>query len=434
MTVSPSNNQQQNKQKKKNQIQNPNKSVITKDLLSALQYTVHSRTMVDQESVHRHYRIRNELKQIEYEDNARKNLIKLSILQVIANNHFKSIQPVGRGRRAKKQPAKQLKPLPATNLTDEKLNEYEVHINELKLEHSTSSKLQEAKINALKEENLKLKSQVKDLRLSTKKPSLLSFGNGPFASKSHTSLSVSPSLQVPSNYNKHKTTAVPSFNPMSVFDTIMTPVRKSKLTLNRPTRSKTEFTPPHVQSDTTGTSTTIGIRSSSAVPSSPTRSNITTSTPTKYMASFDKSENEGSSSPDFTPKRKTAKENVPTDDETHSASSSFVSANSTMRSHATDVENNSENDKPRRSKRIRRPTKKLQLSKSRRALENKLNKNTTEKISHGLDDDDLNHLNFYADENFKDLGLSPPKKRSISESGETKQPKQKKQKNVFSIE
>ena len=124
--------------------------------------------MVDQESVHRHYRIRNELKQIEYEDNARKNLIKLSILQVIANNHFKSIQPVGRGRRAKKQPAKQLKPLSATNLTDEKLNEYEVHINELKLEHSTSSKLQEAKINALKEENLKLKSQVKDLRLSTK--------------------------------------------------------------------------------------------------------------------------------------------------------------------------------------------------------------------------------------------------------------------------
>lgn len=67
----------------------------------------------------------------------------------------------------------------------------------------------------------------------------------------------------------------------------------------------------------------------------------------------------------------------------------------------------------------------MQLSKSRRALENKLNKNTTEKISHGLDDDDLNHLNFYADENFKDLGLSPPKKRSISESGETKQPKQK---------
>lgn len=390
--------------------------------------------MVDQESVHRHYRTRNELKQIEHENNARKNLIKLTILQVIANHHFKSIQPAGRGRRTKKQAAKQVKVPDVTNLLDEQLNEYEVTINKLKLEHSTSSKLQEAKINSLKEENMKLKSQVKELRQSANKLSLLSFGNGPLTLKSHTSLKVSPSLRASKNFNMHKGSTVPPFNPMSVFDTIMTPVRKSKLTLNRPTRSKTEFTPPHRQPDTTSTSISTGVRSSSVVPSSPTTSNITTSTPTKYMASFDKSENEGSSSPDFTPKRLAHKEITATDEDHHSASSSFVSANSTMRNHSTDVETNSKSENPRRLKKIKRPSKKLQLSKSRRTFENKLIKNGSEKISHGLDDDDLNHLNFYADENFKDLGLSPPKKHSMTDNNEAEQPKQKKQKNVFSIE
>ncbi|RCK58955.1 hypothetical protein Cantr_07449 [Candida viswanathii] len=388
--------------------------------------------MVDQESIQRHYKTREELKQIEHEDNARKSLIKLSILQVVTNNHFKSLQPVGRARRAKKPPVIPRKLVSPTNLSGEQLNEYEVAINNLKLEHSTTSKLQEARINALKEENMKLKTQVKDLKLSTSKPSLLNFGSGPFSIKSRTSTMVSPSLKVPTSFNKISGPSVPPFNPLSVFDTIMTPVRKSKLTLNRPTRSKAEFSPPPVHSDTT--STTVGFRSSSAVPSSPTRADISSSTPTKYMASFDKSENEGSSSPDFTPKRSKYKDKISADE---TEFSSFVSANSTLRGdHDTDTEKDTE--KPRRSKRIRKPSKKLQLSKSKRTLGAKTGKNGADKLSHGLDDDDLNHLNFYADENFKDLGLSPPKKRQRGDDddddAESQQPKPKKQKNVFSIE
>ena len=125
--------------------------------------------MVEYESIARHYRTRNELLQVLQEDKNRTNLIKLSVLQIVTNNHFKygtDINTPRKTRSGKLRPdtitEKDNKGKTVNNKThSEQVHEYEVTINKLKLEHTTTSKLQEAKIQSLKEENAKLKLQIK---------------------------------------------------------------------------------------------------------------------------------------------------------------------------------------------------------------------------------------------------------------------------------
>lgn len=399
--------------------------------------------MVEYESIARHYRTRNELLQVLQEDKNRTNLIKLSVLQIVTNNHFKygtDINTPRKTRSGKLRPdtitEKDNKGKTVNNKThSEQVHEYEVTINKLKLEHTTTSKLQEAKIQSLKEENAKLKLQIKNNSSNHKTNINTSFSSIFTSSKSRPSILTSRNVKRSSGTTSRiglKSRSTTENSPVSfalnkpIFEPVSTPVKKSKLTFSKSSKSINEFSPTQAHSETT--ISTGGARSSSAVPSSPTRpSSLTTSTPSKYMSTFDKSDN--SSSPEFSPNRSQNNTRNLVNDVDNSETGGFVSAN-------TNVEN-SENERSGDPKKNIRKTRKLQLAKSakiERVRNASLDKKSSGILAHGLDDDELNPLKYYEDSNFKDVGLSPPTKRKHSEPDNTRKLKVRKKKNIFSIE
>ncbi|EMG48730.1 hypothetical protein G210_0649 [Candida maltosa Xu316] len=341
--------------------------------------------MVDQKRVQQHYSTRNELLQILHEDAQRKDLIKQAILQVVANSYFNPPKMSPRASRALNRSSPKVSPTKSrAQPTAEETNEFEVRINNLKLEHSTRSKLQETKIEALKDENIKLKEQIKSLREATIKAPPV---NSIFISRQPTS----------SQTLWSKTTTLKSsslFNPNSIFDSVMTPIKKPGLKFNRSFKSKSP------QSDSTVTMV------NSAMPSSPSLgSSAPVTTPSKFISNFERSENDGSSSPEFTPRRTSTIDKI--------------------------KESSQQPGSPKNGDSKKKVTK-LVLNKST------VTTNTTTingLAAHGLDDDDLNPLKFYEDSNFEHPKSSPTvSKRHLDDDDDRPTKKPKKDKNVFSIE
>lgn len=403
--------------------------------------------MVEHESIARHYRTRNELLQLLHEDKNRTSLIRLAVLQIVTNNHFKygtDINTPRRTRSGKLRPdtvtEKDNKGKTVNTKSDsEQAREYEVTLNKLKLEHTTTSKLQEAKIQSLKEENAKLKMQLKNNSSKNNASINTSFSSIFTSSKTRSSIFTTRNVKSSSSSvskigvrSKSNTENSPVSFTLNkpIFEPASTPVKKSKLTFPKSLKSINQLSFSQTYTEATTTSTS-GVPSSSAVPSSPTRpSSLTASTPSKYISAFDKSDN--SSSPEFSPNRSQNNTKNLENDADNSESvetGGFVSANTSVGS----SDNESSGDPKKKVK----TTRKLQLAKSAK-MERTRNvsndKKNNGKLAHGLDDDELNPLKYYEDSNFKDIGLSPPTKRKHNELDNTKKLKVRKKKNIFSID
>lgn len=170
-------------------------------------------------------------------------------------------------------------------------------------------------------------------------------------------------------------------------------------------------------------------------PAKSTELKLLESTPSSrhsFMENFDKSSGSNSPSPDFTPTRTEARNILPfsldnkesvesklhnvsqTDDDT------FASANSSLQP--------DEKDKKKKKKKLqlwKSEASKLDLAPEKRAT------------SFGLDDENINPLNYYQDENFNEDGDSPPKssrKRKLDELSPAPETFKRKKKNIFTID
>ncbi|KAI5958927.1 hypothetical protein KGF57_002361 [Candida theae] len=109
--------------------------------------------MVDLRLINKHYALREQIRQLLQEDEERKNFIKLSILRLSA------LKRGGEGTRAKKS----TRGSPSKPAVNSATKDYEIELNKLKQEYSTKSKLHDAKLQSLRQENERLKAQVRKL-------------------------------------------------------------------------------------------------------------------------------------------------------------------------------------------------------------------------------------------------------------------------------
>lgn len=128
-----------------------------------------------------HYRLTQEIQNIEQENENRKRLIRLCVLKVLTLNQI--------------PPPKTTGPASPENALPEKLHEYELRISVLKQQLSTKEKVHEAQVDELKELVAHLQKQVEEkkdpkLRLGPKflspptsagHPRSISVGNRPFS-------------------------------------------------------------------------------------------------------------------------------------------------------------------------------------------------------------------------------------------------------------
>lgn len=108
--------------------------------------------MVNLGLISRHYELREKILDLIREDQERKNVIKLSILRL-------AILKQGEIARTKKL----AKGSPTKVAVKSLAKDYEIELNKLKQEYSTKLKLHDAKLQSLKQENERLKAQVKRL-------------------------------------------------------------------------------------------------------------------------------------------------------------------------------------------------------------------------------------------------------------------------------
>ncbi|ODV79990.1 uncharacterized protein CANTADRAFT_33233, partial [Suhomyces tanzawaensis NRRL Y-17324] len=394
------------------------------------------------EKVLGHYKLRDELAELQRQNDRRKHLVMLGIQKVVLLS------------QAPKKTAKGTNE--ATRLKTQ-VNDYELYTNKLKQEHSTKIKLQEAKLEALREENSKLKSQIKSLKdsviynrgpgniLSSRTiPSPFTLPKFSFKHDELNPLGIAkPILKldkiltpVAPRVKKPKRTYITSKN-INQFDLLMNPgstLNKSEDILADLLKTKDSSTePPVLESTSVKTS----------VPPSSSEGNTTKSTPLKtpsrqsFIENFDKSSDSNSASPEFTPSR--AKPQVGSLKRITSSAAvsehkmtlfsvteedTFTSANSTMLGMKSDDET------------TKRRKKKLQLWKSN-ATKIDLAADKKSK-SFGLEDENLNSLNYYQDENFAlndgDSPLKSTKKRAAEDDPLPRENVKKKKRNIFKID
>lgn len=368
-----------------------------------------------------HYQILEELSSILAEDVRRKNLIMLATLRVLIVS------------QTKKSPRKGNENVEELKM---KINEYELNNNKLKQDHSTTLKLQYAKLEAAKQEIIKLKEQLKTKQV----PGLTLPNSSLFRSKEPFKVSTSRSIVSPRRITELSNsiltpiqkgkTMKPSYITSKSFGNLLSKANaESKLSTLREDKSDAKSTEPKLLEPAKSTEPKL------LEPSKSTELKLLESTPSSrhsFMENFDKSSGSNSPSPDFTPTRTEARNILPfsldnkesvesklhnvsqTDDDT------FASANSSLQP--------DEKDKKKKKKKLqlwKSEASKLDLAPEKRAT------------SFGLDDENINPLNYYQDENFNEDGDSPPKssrKRKLDELSPAPETFKRKKKNIFTID
>ncbi|KAK6459009.1 uncharacterized protein RJT20DRAFT_124139 [Scheffersomyces xylosifermentans] len=440
--------------------------------------------MIDAEILKSHYDGDSELKSILNEEESRKSLIRLAVLKVVLLNRAKP-------KRSKTNESDEI------TILKKQVNDYELSTNKLKQEHSTKYKLQEAKLESAKDEINKLKEQAKLLTSQIQAQTNNQYGTSqyhvPTASEFKPKISLSNlpkpnsslgiqkfSLTKPTTAFSAKNYLSPTFNSINksvygsdTLGSVLTPLQsrvkgkprgkyitsRTLHTLGSPTSNRFNTlmgkasgagavvssdgkTAENVNNGSDKTITSNKEQTSTAFQPSPAK------TPSRqaFIDNFDNSSGSSSPSPDFTPTRLSSdKTTLPstkdsaeddfatktsvqsklesltqTDDET------FASANSTLLNSA----NNSAAEIQ-----VKKKTKKLQLWKSG-ASKVPLTAPERKSQSLGLEDENLNSLNYYEDGNFAN-DESPPKpskKRIIEESSPEPSINKRRKHNVFKID
>ncbi|CAK9437340.1 uncharacterized protein LODBEIA_P17180 [Lodderomyces beijingensis] len=184
--------------------------------------------MVNQRLVDEHYERREAIQQVLQDDKNRINSLVLAIFRVMILKQHNQLSvkksPRSSPRKIKKKPVED--DVGGGGEDEEKAkNDFEIQVSKLKQEHSTKSKLAEAKLQTLKTENDRLKSQIKKLNAAKIK----STSNGSLFSSSRRALSSrSRSIFTPDKFKSRFSSSLFSNGFPALFDDdLMTPIRKS---------------------------------------------------------------------------------------------------------------------------------------------------------------------------------------------------------------
>jgi hypothetical protein len=340
--------------------------------------------MIDTNLWKQYYETQEEIRRVENENNERKTAVKLAILKVVSLGF----------------------PVDSVASNDEvaglkkRINEFELYVNKMKQENSTKYRLLDGKFEASKREVAKLKQQLSSRKSKVSEP------EPPKPRKLSRPVSLS-SRNVLRNYLS------PSFNSITEMNedisaNILTPIaprhqgrkRKYITALNWNQFEKEVVSNasmlPEVPEGTSGAS---GATSATGSP-------FKTPSKMKFIANFDKSENDSDSdTPEFTP-TKTLSTSTPTENKSGDITAGDTSSEESC-------------GKKKKAKRLvlKRSVKTNILTSPRRLMP--------------LDYDDLNAQN-YDDENF--LANVSPKHPHLAKVSTDDEPVVKKKKNIFHID
>ncbi|KAG5420403.1 hypothetical protein I9W82_002284 [Candida metapsilosis] len=375
--------------------------------------------MVDSRLISKHYELREKIQNLVHEDQERKNLIKSSVLRLC-------ILKQGDGARTKKS----TKGSPTKHVASSTTKDYEIELNKLKQEYSTKSKLHDAKLQSLKQENERLKAQVRKLNSDS---SSSSAGNLQPRKRmlSHRSIFSPEKLSLPSN----KSNIIRHSFPTIFDDELMTPIKKTPETKLASDLMKSASAASPTKETRSQDSRLMA--DDFAIPtatSSPTGSSRLRS-PTKYIGDFENDERSSddqlsrrrSPSPEFTPNRR-PRVLRSTDSSVPSAEKSEQS--STRNGNASVEHSGSPIKTERRIKKVRK----------RRTLGTpSLEKSDRPKMAFpDVDDDNINTLAKYEDAHFEENDgaaetISLKRKLDLNDQILDPEPP-KKRRNVFTID
>lgn len=442
-------------------------------------------------SLQDHLLVQREIQQLENDDEQRKNLIKLSILKM-----FHLSKSINKGTSHTVDNSTSASTSRIEELT-KKNHDYELTINKLKQLHTTKEKLQESKVESLREEIGKLKQQLKDqprnnlhvptlsqfqLNLETggiSRPSS-AFSTSPYVNKimfNQGNGGLAKNYLSPTLNSINKSVFVPDFK-----SSILSPIQHKRKVLF-PTKAKREYTNYNSMKKQFEQNGQLPQKENTVEPETPNK-RVTRATskkvsspapaPTPTRNSFN-STNRSSASPslettDLTPTRLPNNGKL-FDDKMRSLdeviNKSFTSANTSEAENDTPDANSTtiDNTTPRptvgraahmsedetfasanssltkSSEKKDKKKKKLKLWKSEvsKVSISSPNDKTSKNRNKGLhlEDEDLNTLNYYQDENFLNDTNDTPKvsrRRKNDETETTLLTFKKKKKNVFKID
>lgn len=365
-------------------------------------------------SLQKQFNSLEELRRIEFENERRKNLIRLAVLRVVSLT--------AKTKKSKKSNTSTGPQIDTDGdyegiRSTERNHEYELVISKLKQLYSTQERIQESKIEALKEEVDKLKLELK-WKASTSKYELSKFNPGTKIGLSQFKSSYLNSNPLPSEYLSPPSKSI--FSPKDPIDSILSPLKitKSKNPL---------LTKKHVKGDIFNNATnelSNILNRSHESPYSPRKSPSRLS----FVKNFDKSNDSVQTTPTKSKKAATDYKSPPfihstannlevSDDDDDDA---FASAHMSI---SSDTSENGTKKKKRRLQILTSQASKIQIA-------NILPKDKSEGLH--LEDEDVNSLNYYHDDNFKDDSFTGSVKRPAEEA--VTNPVKKKKTNVFKIE
>lgn len=430
-------------------------------------------------ALYKHYLAQQEIQKLESEDQHRKSLIKLAVLKILYLSKTKGTKSATDDLE---NPS-----ISRINELTKKNHEYEVAINKLKQLYTTKEKLQESKLESLREELGKLKQQLKEQpntniqvpALSTFQPKLdpslgrpaSSFSTSPYVNKI---MFNQASDRLSKNYSS------PTINSInkSIFASdlksgILSPIQHKKKVLV-PTKAKREYTNYNSMKKQFEQNSQLSQAEQNTEPDTPSRrmtrsasktasSALLTPTRTSPSASNLSGTHQPPASTSATPTKainngKLFEDKLRSLDDvinkslTSDAENDNPDANSTTLESAVSRDNSrsgiAENDSfasansslAKQSGKKDRKKKKLKLWKSEVSKISASPSDKKEKAhSKGfhLEDEGLNTLNYYQDENFLNENETPKatRKRRIDEETEsTPLTFKKKKKNVFRVD
>lgn len=431
--------------------------------------------------------LQREIQQLEYNDEQRKNLIKLSIMKIFYQSKSNNKTPSRTIDNSSSASASRIAELTKKN------HDYELIINKLKQLQTTKEKLHESRLESLREEIVKLKQQLKDQpRNKLQVPTLSQFQPTlePSSSRPSSAFSTSPYVnKITFNQGSGglaKNYLSPTINSInkSIFasdskSSILSPIQHKRKVLV-PTKAKREYTNYNSMKKQFEQNENLSQKERTVDPETPNKritraaskkASSPTATPTRHSSN---NTNRASPSPsvrtaDLTPSRlpsngelfddkmgslddvinksftsantSEAENDAPDANSTTidstasriagrgshmSEDESFASANSSV------AKSSGKRDKKKKKLRLwKSEISKVSISSPSDAASKNRNKGLH------LEDEGLNTLNYYQDENFLNENNETPKvsrKRKNDESESTPLTFKKKKKNVFKID
>ncbi|CUM64131.1 uncharacterized protein PRCAT00001722001 [Priceomyces carsonii] len=357
--------------------------------------------MSDPILIRKYYKTKEEIRQIEFENDKRKSLIRLAVLKVLALS-----------QKANHRTKSKLDIDEAESILYKKTAEYELRMNKLKQNFASKELLYNSKHEALRQEIKKLKQDIK----SRPKSSIASLSNAlqpdvsvpGFKTPNFTTNAIGMHLK-PGDKEETKSFESPVMNSLmkTIFSTgkdddILTPVRSSRKIVY-PIHKKKEYTNYNtIRKRVESLQSVPSKENKENTPHTPDRREESIGTNQKpnssFIANFENSPVSRSPSPEFSPTR-TSKdvlqdiENSFKEQRSISGSfatekDSFVSANSSFQTEVL-------NDKAK----TKRKRKKLQLWK---AETTHLSTGKQSDSTTNIEDEDMNSAKYYLDSNFND--------------------------------